>query len=625
MCLVPIHHPFIIVRVEQKQAISQSRKGHRLRRNGRMKLNTRFFRFLLPILLIFFLYSLLTRGNTSAQNDPIVFRTAFHGGDIPSIDQALVEEPYGIQLVDEMTVGLLRLNEETLELEPGIAESYTFNQDRTVVTFTLRDDIPWVRYNPDTDLVEEVRNCAGNVRKVTAFDFVYGGERTLRPETASPYAFLLNKVIAGATAYNDGSNPDFAAVGIRADDAHTLTVTLIGDRAYALNILSLWMFHAMPSWLIEGDDCTTPLGETWVETGAYQGYGPFTLKSWNHDAELTLIKNPFWRGTDAIPVSAIDQIEMRMISETNALAEFEAGNLDFAQIPFGDFDRIHQDPVFADALIEKPVNIGTEALLFNHLLPPTDDIRVRQALLYATDREAIVTALKSGTVAPFWIHPNVIGSPAETPGDATAETYGAVTDTEKARALLASYCDEKAIEPKDLTLTYFFSTSDQHKVRAEVIAAMWREALGINVVLENVDWGVFKDARKEGLKNVYRTAWIQDYLDANNFTADVFLCPAGYYQSSTDWPTVDCVSSDGADPLYDEYQALVERAARENDPVERRQLYARSEKILIRDAAIINPISYNNAFHLLNPRFQIPVTRTGYDRWEKWLVKEEKQ
>ena len=74
---------------------------------------------------------------------PIVFRTSFSGGDIPSIDPSLVEEPYGIQLVDELTVGLLRMNEETLVLDPGIAERYEINETGDSVTFYLRTDVPW--------------------------------------------------------------------------------------------------------------------------------------------------------------------------------------------------------------------------------------------------------------------------------------------------------------------------------------------------------------------------------------------------------------------------------------------------------------------------------------------------
>ena len=578
-----------------------------------------FRRFLLILffLLIGFTVIVFSR-HPGTPDDRVIFRNSFSGGDIPGIDPALTENPYAIQLVESMTVGLLRMNEETLALEAGTAERYEMNDAGDEITFHLRSDVPWVRYDPEAGTVEVVRDCAGADRFVTADDFRYGIERVLRPETGSAYAFLLNKIIAGAASYNDGSARDFSTVGVEALDARTLLVRLTEPSPYALNILSLWVVRAMPAWLIEGDACGEAFGDRWTEAGFFQGYGPFTLKSWTHDAEMTLIRNPFWSGTAAIPAAVIDEVETRMMSETNALAEYEAGQLDFAVIPFSDFDRIAEDPVYADARIEKPLNIGTEGMIFNHLLAPTDDARVRQALSLAVDRDAIVHALKSGTPAPFWIHPGVAGAP----GSELAAEYGAKTDFETARALIADYCAEKGLTADQVTLSYYYSAGDLHQIRAEVVTETWRRELGINVVLENSDWGVFKDVRKEGLHNVYRTAWIQDYFDANNFTADVFLCPGGYYQASTDWPTLGCVDAEDADPLYSAYAALVNEAAQENDPDRRAELYARSEAVMVSEAAILTPISYNDAVFLVNPRFVVPVSRSGYDRWEKWGVKE---
>ena len=85
----------------------------------------------------------------------------------------------------------------------------------------------------------------------------------------------------------------------------------------------------------------------------------------------------------------------------------------------------------------------------------------------------------------------------------------------------------------------------------------------INVELKNSEWKVYKVEREEGTSNVYRSTWVQDYMDANNFTLDVFLCGASY-QAVTDWPSVGCVERD--DPLFREYEEVVLTAARELDP-----------------------------------------------------------
>jgi len=567
------------------------------------------------VLLISILMTMLLIASPAMAEGENIFRTSFNSGDIPSIDQALVTDFIGIQIADETTVGLLRQNEENGELEPGMAVEWTASDDKLVYTFKLLEGIPWVKYNPDTDAVEEVKDCAGNTRFVTAKDFVYGVERTLRPETASGYAFLVNQSIVGAADYNAGTTTDFSTVGVKALDDYTLEINFIEDGVFNLNIVSMWMMHAMPSWLIDGDDCNEGVAERWTESGIYEGYGPFTLKEWVHDSELTLIANPFWPGTDAVPQPKLSAIHYDLIGDVMALSEYEAGNMDYAVIPSGDYDRITTDPAYTDHLIYRPTSIGTEWLIYNPWLAPTDDIRVRQALSYAVDKDAVVKAVKAGETAPYFINPAVAGAPKK-------EDYpdlGIMYDPVKAKALIDEYCAEKGIKPADVKVIYSYSTSDANKLRAEAVQSMWQTNLGITVELQNSEWAVFKVERREGLANVYRSSWVQDYMDANNFTADVFLCPGGAYQPVTDWPSVGC--KDVSDPVYVKYAEIIKAAGKETDTAKRAELYAQSEDILLKEVAIINPLNWNNSYVLMNPRITAPVSITGYERWEKWEVK----
>ncbi|NMB93528.1 MAG: peptide ABC transporter substrate-binding protein [Flexilinea flocculi] len=567
------------------------------------------------VLLISILMTMLLIASPAMAEGENIFRTSFNSGDIPSIDQALVTDFIGIQIADETTVGLLRQNEENGELEPGMAVEWTASDDKLVYTFKLLEGIPWVKYNPDTDAVEEVKDCTGNTRFVTAKDFVYGVERTLRPETASGYAFLVNQSIVGAADYNAGTTTDFSTVGVKALDDYTLEINFIEDGVFNLNIVSMWMMHAMPSWLIDGDDCNEGVAERWTESGIYEGYGPFTLKEWVHDSELTLIANPFWPGTDAVPQPKLSAIHYDLIGDVMALSEYEAGNMDYAVIPSGDYDRITTDPAYTDHLIYRPTSIGTEWLIYNPWLAPTDDIRVRQALSYAVDKDAVVKAVKAGETAPYFINPAVAGAPKK-------EDYpdlGIMYDPVKAKALIDEYCAEKGIKPADVKVIYSYSTSDANKLRAEAVQSMWQTNLGITVELQNSEWAVFKVERREGLANVYRSSWVQDYMDANNFTADVFLCPGGAYQPVTDWPSVGC--KDVSDPVYVKYAEIIKAAGKETDTAKRAELYAQSEDILLKEVAIINPLNWNNSYVLMNPRITAPVSITGYERWEKWEVK----
>src|SRR5690554_5494137 len=132
--------------------------------------------------------------------------------------------------------------------------------------------------------VEQVLDCEGNPRMVTAYDFEYKILRTANPETAADYAYLRSMTVQGAAPYIHGETDDPSTVAVKALDDRTLEITFLRPAVYNLNIAGLWFAHAMPKWIIEGDECTEGRGQKWIETGFYQGYGPFTLKEWVHDA-----------------------------------------------------------------------------------------------------------------------------------------------------------------------------------------------------------------------------------------------------------------------------------------------------------------------------------------------------
>lgn len=551
-----------------------------------------------------------------------VLRLAWGPGDIPTIDTALAVDVISIQLIDEMTVGLTRQNEQTAELELAMATDVKTSEDGRTYTFTIKEGVPWVRYNGKE--VEQVLDCEGNPRYVTAYDFEYGILRTLSPATASDYAYVLYG-IEGAAAYNQGETEDPSTVGVKALDAKTLQITFIEPAVYNLNIAGLWVAHAQPKWIIEGDDCTEGRGERWTETGFYQGYGPFTLKEWVHDSEISIVKNPFWPGDAVVPSPKIDEVHWKLVDVSGALAEFEAGNLDVSGIPSGDLDRILNDPKYAD-MLRNTYTLGTEFYAFNTTKAPTDDVRVRLALALAVDREALVkNVTKTGEPARWFTHPGVAGAPKPEKFPNLGLTY----DPQRAKALLDEYLKEKGLTADQLDITLVFNTSESHRRKAEAVQAMWKENLGINVQLTNQEWKVYLKQRKAGNENIYRGSWVQDYPDANNFLREVFTDnngTPGAYQDVVNWPVAEnaegkIVYTPGSNPLYDKFVELVKAAAKETDPEKRMQLYADAENILVNEAAVILPLYWYADKVLVSPRVLDTPSITGYDRYEKWDIK----
>lgn len=548
-------------------------------------------------------------------------RMAWGPGDVPTLDTAMAVDVISIQLIDSMTVGLTRQNEQTAELENAMATEVKASEDGLTFTFTLKEGVPWVKYDAVKDEVVKVADCEGKDRMVTAKDFEYGILRTLAPATGSEYAYVMLG-IDGASAYNGGEVEDPTTVGVKAIDDKTLEIKFSEPAVYNLNIAGLWVAHAQPSWLIDGDDCTEGRGDKWVETGFYQGYGPFTLKEWVHDAELTLVKNPFWPGDEVTPTAKIDEIHYSLISTEASLAEFEAGNLDVSGVPAGDLDRILTDPVYKDLVIDV-FTIGTESYGFNTQLAPTDDVRVRQALSLSIDREALLANVtKTGQAAKWFTHPGVAAGPKP-------EKYadlGAKYDPEKAKALLQEYLDEKGKKAEDLTIVVIFNTSEAHKKRAEAVQAMWQDNLGIKVELTNQETKVYFKQRAEGKENVYRLSWIQDYPDANNFLREVYSDnngSAGGHQNVVDWPVADMKSyKEGDNPNYDAFKKLLLDAAKETDPEKRMDMYAQAEKIFIEEQAVVSPLHWYAQKVLVAARVVDTPSITGYDRFEKWDITE---
>jgi oligopeptide transport system substrate-binding protein len=520
-------------------------------------------------------------------------------GEVATIDPALATDVDAVQLVDEMTVGVVRQNETTGNVEKAMATSWDISPDGLVYTFHLRTGVPWVKYDAKTRQVVKVKDGEGKDRTVTAKDFEYGILRTLDPKTASNYAYVLTYVISGAAQYNSGTLTDTTKVGVKAVDDATLRITFLDPVVYNLNIAGMWVAHAQPSWLIEEKN------DRWTETGNQQSYGPFTLKEWYHDASLTLVRNPFWPSDiPNIPQSKIDEVTFKMLDASSAFAEFEAGNLDVSGIPLSDVDRVKVDPKLSKQIENVPA-MGTEFYTFNVKKAPLDDVRVRRALSYAIDRQSLIDNIikGQGEPAPWFCRPGVASCP-------TLNAYpnlGIKYDAAKAQSELEAYLKEKNLTADKLDLTLTYNTTEANKKTAEAIVEMWKQVLGLNVTMTNMERKVFYAQRKSDPNmQIMRSSWVQDYQDANNFDREVFST-GGAYAGITRW----------SDSKYDE---MCVKAAKEQDPTKRMELYSQIDQYLVVDQAVIAPLYWYSSLVIYQPYIKHTKSVTSYDWFEKWDI-----
>lgn len=532
-------------------------------------------------------------------------------GDIPTLDPALGTDTSSIQIIWETHLGLTRQDEATNEVQPGIAESWDISDDGLVYTFHLRPDIYWVKYNGEE--VVQVLDCENNPRTVKAQDFEYGILRTLNPETASQYAYVLAFALAGAADYNNGVTDDPSTVGVKVIDDLTLELTFIEPAAYNAAIAGMWIAAAQPQWVIEGDDCTEARGERWTETGFNQSYGPYALKEWVHDAEITLVKNPFWVAIDSTPEPKIEEVTWLMLDVEPAFAEYEAGSLDAAAVPSTQLDRVKSDPVLSTELVIAP-DLCSYYYGFNTTAQFVDDVRVRRALSLAVDRQSLIdNVLKGGQVAAQWFsRPGLAGAP-------TLESHpdlGVQFNKDEANKLLDEYLTEKGITRADLDLTLMFNTSSGHQRIAEAIQAMWKENLGVDVKLVNQEWKVYLETVKSpDTPQIWRMGWCPDYADANNFIREVFAL------GGSSNPTDETGASKGGIMMNNpDFEAKVREAARELDPVKRVELYAEAETMLVWDNAAIIPIYWYSRNTTTKPYITRTFGSGGQESIDKWDI-----
>lgn len=544
--------------------------------------------------------------------EPIVLRVNLHQGDIPTLDPHLASDTSSVQVVGELMGGLTHLNEVTLELEPGMAKSWDASGDGLTYTFHLLEGIPWVRWNGTE--VEEVLDEEGNVRYVTAHNFEYGFKRTCNPNTASDYAYVLGMALAGcedllyAEGFGDMSEEEQQAlidgVQAKAVDDYTLEVTFTNPALYNLNIAGMWTGYAAPSWVIE------ERGDRWTEPGFNQSYGPYALEEWVHDSYILLTRNPFWPGTDYIPVPTIDKVKGSMLEGSAAFAEYEAGNMDWVDVPAADLDRVRADAVLKEELVILPRGC-TYYYGYNVTKPPVDNVHMRRALSHAIDRQGLVdNVTKAGQEPAQWFcRPGMAGCPTiDSHPDA-----GIKSDPDAAKAELQAYMDEEGIS--DVSgipeIILMHNTSEGHKRIAEAISEMWKETLGIEVTVTNQEWKVYLNTIQEDSPQVWRLGWCLDYPDANNWTREVF---ASYGHQGGDV---------GTNWSNDAFDAIVEDAALEPDLAKRQDMYAEAETILCYDDAAIAPIYWYTLVRVYKPHVNYEPTQTGHDAWEKWSIEQE--
>ncbi|RMF88040.1 MAG: ABC transporter substrate-binding protein [Nitrospinota bacterium] len=405
--------------------------------------------------------------------------------DISTLDPAIGYDWQNWSIIKSIFDGLMDYEPGTTKLIPHLAERYAVSPDMRTYTFTLRSG---VRFH--------------NGREVTAQDVQYSLNRVLNPKTQSPgQGFYVG--IEGAQAVIDGQAQQ--ASGIQAVDALTLKIRLAKPDASFLHKLALNFAHVVPKEEVEkyGPD----FGHNPVGTGA------FKLKEWVLGQRVVLERfaDYFVPGRPFL-----DAIVFQVGLNPNvAFLKLLRGEVDILGdgIPSARFTEVMKKPELRK-LVAVGDQLHTGYVTLNTRMKPLDNVKVRQALNMAINKQRIVRIINNRAAPANQVLPPLM------PGYAK-DYKGYPFDPEKAKALLA-----EAGYPNGFTTElYVYNVAPNPRIAQAIQQDLAR--IGVTVELKSLAQSTVIEAGGAGKAPMIWSggmAWIADYPDPNNFYWPILGC-----------------------------------------------------------------------------------------------------
>ena len=444
------------------------------------------------------------------------------------------------------------------ELQPGLAEKWDVTPDGLKYTFYLRKGAKF--HNGDV---------------LTADDVIFTFDRMLDPATKALNTDFLD-MIAGATARMDGKATSTS--GLKKIDDNTVEITLAAPFAPFLANL------ATPAGSIFSKKYVEKIGKDFGIKPV--GTGPFKLDSWTYNSELQLSAfDDYFRGRPKF-----DKLIMKVVPEAQTQAlmfrkgELDAFDLDYARSQIPEFKK---DAQWKDRIVSGP-RVGTYYMSINSKMPPFDNPKVREAVMYAIDRQTLIDKLYYGTGIPAKgiLAPGLAGYNPDLPGF----KY----DPEKSKALLKEAGFPNGIE---MTLNQTVDSPSTLKMN-EALQAMFAQ-VGIKAEIKQMDSAAWSGTRKEGKLGSYTSSWSADFNDPDNFIY-TFFAPRNAVARSWNYENKTV-------------QDQLEKARVMTDMPARYKLYQEIEKTIVYQDFAFVPL-----FHLEHLFVVHPKVKNFKVSWNGW-------
>ena len=442
--------------------------------------------------------------------------TLARGTDSDNLDPVTNDGNVNIWIFMNIYDQLIKVANDGLQLAPDIAEKWDTSADGKTFTFHIRSG---VKFSDGSDM------------KVSDIKWSLNRAQT---EQSSPWIFTLEQVAS-----------------IDTPDDSTVTITL--KEAWAPFLADISMFNAS----IISEAFATKIGPDKL-VDQTMGTGPFALKTWNKAQSMTLVKNQYY-WEKGLP--KLDQIDIPIVTDSNSrILQLKGGQVDGI---IGQNDI----PLSAVADLKSTANLQVinfistynNFIILNTRNAPLNDVKVRQALNYATDKDSIIKSILFGNAAV---------SNSFMPNGAlfwNKDQKGYPYDIAQAKTLLG-----QSTVPQGFKIEFQVLSGNQLQLQtATALKSMWQE---INVELDilQLEQGVMTDNYRNNKFQARLTGWTNDIVDPDELVSYAILPEAtqAYHTGWTNQKAID-LANQGRTTL---------------DPAKRQDIYYQIQQIHMDDA-----------------------------------------
>lgn len=467
--------------------------------------------------------------------------------DLPSLDVSTSTDTTSAEVLNRTHTGLISIYNKKVVADIA-ADMPKVSEDKTVYTFKIRDNAVWSNGDP-----------------VTAQDFIFSWKRTLKPETASQYAYIFASAnIKNAAKITNPESDMYGKVdklGVKAIDDKTLQVKLESPTPYFISLMSFTTFAPLNEKFVKQQ------GNNYAkEPENLLSNGPYKITKWNHGSGWTIEKNDKYWNADSVNITKATYKVVKSQNTQNNLYKADEIQMDGlvaeqvgAYQGSEEFNKVPGNCVFWWKLNAKNV-------------PEFKNEKVRKAISMVINREdATNVLLNNGSFPAQYAVPKDFAT-----GPNGKDFRAGVDDylpggAEEAKKLWQEAKKELGIDT--LKLEYLTTDGEVSGKLGEYYTNQIEQLEGISVTMKKLPWNAYLDAESKGNYDIGAgSGWCPDYKDPMTFL--------GYWHSENPNNTTGL--------KMDDYDKLIDKARNLGaKPEERWEVLHEAEKVLIEKAYAI--------------------------------------